>query len=156
MHFHFSKNRFNEALKNILPQRQLYSSILNEETYRLLSRFIYPIASSCQGWVPWQRAQPNSKDICYTSSFLKISSHCDHGRIWHRNKKIYSTKTRSACKDSQRWPKQHLFHTLINCIIKAKSVSLQWRNLTKVKWQKIFTLDFWPFSLNSQHIGHRT
>lgn len=50
MHFHFSKNRFNEALKNILPQRQLYSSIPNQETYRLLSWFMYPIASSCQGY----------------------------------------------------------------------------------------------------------
>lgn len=154
MHFHFSKNRFNEALKNILPQRQLYSSIPNQETRRLLSWFMYPIASFCQGWVPWQREQTNSEDICYTSSFLKISSHCDCGRIWHRNWKIYSTKPCTACKDFQKWPKQHLLHTLINCIIKA--VCLQSWKLTKVKWQKIFIQDFWPLSLNSQHRWHRT
>lgn len=154
MHFHFSKNRFNEALKNILPQRQLYSSIPNQETYRLLSWFMYPIASSCQGWVPWQREQTNSRDICYTSSFLKISGHCDCGRIWHRNWKIYSVKSCTASEDLQ-WTKQHLFHTITNWITKAKSDCLQWWNLTKIKWLKIFILDFLPFSWNSQHTEYR-
>lgn len=150
MHFHFCEKRLNEALKNILPQRQLDSSIPNQETSRLPSWFMYPIASSCQGWVPWQREQTNSKDICYTSSSLRGPGHCDHGRIWHRNGKIYSSQ---PCWALQRWPKQHLFHAINNCIIKSR-IAL----FTVVTWQKLNSKNLYPRFLNIlfKFLMHRT
>lgn len=141
MHFHFCENRLNEALKNIFPQRQLDSSISNQDTSRLVPDLCIPEHPPARAESHDRESRLIPKTYMLRFIFSQRLQPLWSGRIWHRNWKIYSSQ---PCQNFQRWPKQHLFHAINNCIIRSKSLYLQW-HLTKVKWQKSL---FWISELS--------
>lgn len=71
---------------------------------------------ACQGWARGTGSRLILETNLLHFPFPLSCSHCDQGRMWHRNWKIDGPQ---PCQDLQRWPKQHWFHAINNWIRKA-------------------------------------